>query len=93
MFENRLATKAKRAEAVNDFTERGVYGNQSFGFELSNRHVDGPLAGPEFAQTIEREIDAFPDAHAGVAEKKQRITGQVIAPPQFLLDELVLLRS
>jgi hypothetical protein len=55
--------------------------------------VDGPLAGSDCAQAIEGEIDAFADAHAGVAEKKQRITGQVIAPPQFLLDELVLLRS
>jgi hypothetical protein len=38
-------------------------------------------------------MNAFSDAHARVAEKKQRIAGQVIAPLQFLLDELVLLRS
>ena len=68
-------------------------GTQSFGFELADRHMDGPLAGCECAQTIEGEIDAFPDAHAGVAEKKQRIAGQVIAALQFLLDQLVLLRS
>jgi hypothetical protein len=55
--------------------------------------MDGPLAGSERAQTIEGEIDAFSDAHAGVAEKEEGITGQVIAPPQFLLDQLVLLRS
>jgi hypothetical protein len=55
--------------------------------------VDGPLAGSDCAQAIEGEIDAFPDAHSGMAKKKERITGQIIAPPQFLLDELVLLRS
>jgi hypothetical protein len=55
--------------------------------------VDGPLAGSDGAQAVEGEIDAFPDAYAGVTEKKQRITGEVIAPLQFLLDELVLLRS
>jgi hypothetical protein len=55
--------------------------------------VDGPLAGSDCAQTIEGEIDAFADAHAGVAEKKQGIAGEVIAPLQFLLDKLILLRS
>jgi hypothetical protein len=55
--------------------------------------VDGPLTGSNCAQAIEGETDAFADAHARVAEKKQRIAGQVIAPPQFLLNELVLLLS
>jgi hypothetical protein len=55
--------------------------------------VDGPLAGSECAQTVERETDAFSDTHSSVAEKKQGIAGEVIAPVQFLLDKLVLLRS
>ena len=55
--------------------------------------MDGPLAGSECAQTIEREIDSFSDAHAGVPEKKEGIAGEVIAPLQFLLDDLILLRS
>jgi hypothetical protein len=55
--------------------------------------VDRPRGGSECAQTIDGEIDAFPDAHAGVAEEQQGIAGEVIASPQFLLDELVLLRS
>jgi hypothetical protein len=55
--------------------------------------VDGPLTGSDCAQAIEGQIDAFSDAHASVAEKKQGIAGEVIASLQFLLDELVLLRS
>ena len=53
----------------------------------------GPLAGSECAQTVEGETNAFSDAHASVAEKKQGIAGEVIAPLQFLLDKLILLRS
>ena len=55
--------------------------------------MDGPLAGSDCPQAIKAEIDAFSDAHTRVAEKKQRIAGQVIAPLQFLQDQLVLLRS
>jgi len=45
------------------------------------------------AHTIDREIGTFPDAHAGVTQKEQDIINQVIAPQQFLQDELILLRS
>src|SRR4051794_19549133 len=55
--------------------------------------MDGPLAGPERAKTIGREISTFADAHSGVSEEEQGITGQIIAPTQFLLDQLILLRS
>ena len=55
--------------------------------------MDGPLLGAERAQTVEREIDAFADAHAGVTQKQQDITNEVIAPQQFLLDQLILLWS
>jgi hypothetical protein len=55
--------------------------------------MDGPLAGSECAQTVDSETNTFSDAHARVAEKKQCIAGEVIAPQQFLLHELILLRS
>ncbi len=31
--------------------------------------MDGPLVGPDGAQTINGEIDTFADAHAGMTEK------------------------
>src|SRR5258708_31236121 len=55
--------------------------------------MDGPLIRAERAQTVEREIDTFADAHASVTQKQQDITNEVIAPQQFLLDQLILLRS
>jgi hypothetical protein len=38
-------------------------------------------------------MNAFSDAHSSVAEKKQGVAGEVIAPLKFLPDELVLLRG
>src|SRR5258708_16387850 len=55
--------------------------------------MDGPLIRHERAQTVEREIDTFADAHASVTEKQQDITNEVIASQQLLLDQLMLLRS
>jgi hypothetical protein len=55
--------------------------------------MDGPLAGSERSQTVDSEMNAFSDAHAGVAQKKQCIAREIIAPQQFLLYELILLRS
>ena len=68
-------------------------GTQRSVLSLPKRHVDGPLLGAERAQTIEGEIDAFADAHAGVTQKQQGIRKQVVAAPQFLLDQLILLWS
>jgi hypothetical protein len=33
----------------------------------------------ERAKTIEREIDAFADAHASVAKQQQHIAGEIVA--------------
>ena len=85
--------RTQRTDAVDQLTDGGIHGNPAFGFELAQRHMDGPLLGAERAQTVEREIDAFADAHAGVTQRQQDITNEVIAPPQFLLDQLILLRS
>ena len=55
--------------------------------------MDSPLVGAERAQAIEGEIDTFADAHAGVTEKQEGITEQVIAAQKFLLDQLILVRG
>src|ERR1019366_3030582 len=55
--------------------------------------MDGPLAGPDGAQTINREVDTLTDAHAGMTDKQQNITGEVVAAQQFLLDQLILFRG
>ena len=55
--------------------------------------MDGPLVRPDGAQTIDREVDTFADAHAGMTDKQQGITGEVIAAQQFPLDQLILFRG
>jgi len=67
-------------------TDHGIHGNPAFRFELAERHVEGPLVGAERAQTIEREIDTFADAHAGVTQKQQGVTKQIIAASKLVLD-------
>src|SRR5215470_2006214 len=61
--------RAQRTDPFDQLTDHGVHRNPAFGFELAQRHMDGPLVGAERAQTIHGEIDTFADAHAGVTEK------------------------
>jgi hypothetical protein len=49
-------------------TNHGVHWNPAFGAEFAERNVEHPLVRPERAQTIERKIDTFADAHAGMTE-------------------------
>ena len=53
--------------------------------------MNGPLIVTDRAQTIERQIEALADPHAGVTEKQQRVADPIVTPQQFLLDQLVLL--
>ena len=85
--------RTQRTDPFDQLTDRGIHRNPAFRFELAQRHMDGPLVGAERAQTIHGEIDTFADAHAGVTQEQQDITSQVIAAQQFLLDQLILLRS
>jgi hypothetical protein len=48
--------------------------------------MEGPLIGAKRTQAIEGQIDTFADAHAGVTQKQEGVTQQIIAAPKFLLD-------
>jgi hypothetical protein len=52
--------------------------------------MHGPLVA-DTAQTIERQIEALTDTHAGVAEEPQGIADPIVTPQQLLLHQLVLL--
>lgn len=60
---------AQRAEPINYLTNHGVHGNPAFGAKFAERYVEDPLVWPKRAQTIQRKIDTFADAHAGVPEQ------------------------
>src|SRR3989449_5967761 len=76
---------------MNEFTDKGVYGDHALGFELAERHVNRPLIGPGGAKAVVGQIGALPDAHAGVANQQKDIASQIVAAEEFLLQELVLL--
>ena len=55
-------------------------------FKFSERNVNRPLIRAGSVEAIVGKIDAFPDAHTGVAKQQQDVGGQIIAAEQFLLD-------
>ena len=55
--------------------------------------MNGPLVWPGGAQTVIGEIDAFADAHAGVAEQQEDISAEIVAAHELLLQELILFRG
>ena len=59
--------ETKESEALDEFAYKGVDGDHTFGFELTERHVNRPLIGPGRTKAVVGQIGAFTNAHAGVA--------------------------
>ena len=76
---------------MHDPADEGIHGNQALSPQFAKRHMNGPLILTDRAQTIERQIEALADAHAGVPEEQQRVAEPIVAPQQFLLDQLIVL--
>src|SRR6516225_10333412 len=53
--------------------------------------MNGPLILADRAQTIERQVEALADPHAGVTEKQQCVADPIVTPQHFLWDQMVLL--
>ena len=60
--------------------------------KLSERNVQCPLFGPDMAQTIEWQVDAFSNADPGEASQQESIGIQVVCTAQFLLESLIIFR-
>jgi len=80
---------AQQAEAINQLANESIHRDQALGFQLAEGYMDSPAMADQ-AETIEGQVGALTDAHAGVAEQKEGVTVAIIAPQQFLLDEPVL---
>ena len=52
--------------------------------------MNGPVILASTSQTIKRQIEAFADAHAGVAQEQQSVAGPIVASQQFPLDQLIV---
>jgi hypothetical protein len=68
----------------------GIGGNQAFGVELAEGDKDRPLVRSDFAQTVQRQADAFADTDPGGADEEERIGSQVVFSAQFLLQEWII---
>ena len=82
---------AEEAQPMHEITAEGIDGDHSFGFEFSERDMNGPLVWSRGAQAVIRKIDAFADTHAGVAEQQEDISAEIVAAEELLLQELILL--
>jgi hypothetical protein len=60
--------RAEEAQAVNEFTNEGIDWDHTFGFEFTERDMNSPLIRTGRSQAVIRQVSAFADAHAGVAE-------------------------
>ena len=89
----RRASGTQCAKAIDQVADERVDGHHAFGLEFAQRDKNGGLAGPETAQAIERQIEAFAEAHPGVPLQQQKVARQIVAAPEFVLDEFVLFGS
>jgi hypothetical protein len=64
--------------------------NQAFGVKLTEGDVQRPLILSQGSQTIQCEVDAFPNADSRGTREQQSIGWQVIDAAEFLLQALVL---
>ena len=54
--------------------------------------MQGPLFGPEVAQTIQWQVDALSNADPGEASQQESMRIQVVGAEQFLLKPLIIFR-
>src|SRR5215470_5196432 len=83
--------RTKETEALDEFTHKGIYGDHTFRFELTEWHLNRPLIRGGGMKAIEGQIGTLTDAHAGVANQQKGVATQIIAAAEFLLQEFVLL--
>src|ERR1019366_7583132 len=83
--------RTEESQAVYKVTDEVIDGDHAFGFELAEGHMNSPLVRPGRAQAVIRQVDAFADTHAGVAEQQKDISDQVVAAKELLLEKLIVL--
>jgi hypothetical protein len=74
-------------------TDRRIHGNPAFGLQFSEGYVDGPPIRREGEEAIQFQIHTLANAHTGMSLEQQKITEEIIAAVEFLLDELIVFRQ
>ena len=83
--------RAEEAQAMYKITDEGIDGDHAFGLEFAKGDMNRPLVWPSGVQTVIGEINAFANTHASVAEQEEDISAEIVAAPEALLEELILL--
>ncbi len=73
---------AEEAQTVNEVADEGIAGDHAFGLQLAEGNMDRPLVRAGGSQAVIRQIDAFADTHAGVAEEQEDISAEIVAAEQ-----------
>ena len=76
---SRRIQSAEEAEAMDQIAGEGIDRDHTFGFQLAEGHVKGPLIQAGGVETVEGEIDGFADAHASVAEQQEEVGSEIVA--------------
>ena len=80
-----LFQRAKEAQPLDELADKRIHWDQSFGFQLAEGHMNGPLIWACAAEAVRCEIGALADAHASVADQQENIPTQVVAAEELLL--------
>jgi hypothetical protein len=78
--------RAEEAQAVNELTDKRVYRDHPFRFQLAEGYVNCPTIRSDVAKAIPGKVDTFTDAHTGVAQQQEDVGRQIVAAEQLLLD-------
>jgi hypothetical protein len=71
--------RVQSLKALHDPTDECISGNETLCAQFAKRHMNSPLSLADWAQTIERQIEALADAHTGVSQKQQGIAEPIVA--------------
>ena len=82
--------RAKEAQRPDELADKRIHRDQPFGFQFSERHMDGPLIRASGTEAVRCEIGALTDAHASVANQEEDIRTQIVAAEKLTLQQLIL---
>ena len=71
--------RTEEAQSMNEITDEGINRNHAFRFEFAQRYVDRPLVQACGVQAVIREVNTLADAHPGMAQQQEDISGKIVA--------------
>jgi len=67
--------------ASDDLADIVIDGNQSFGKQLAEWNVQGPLVLPDQSEAVRSQMNTFSNTDTGCSGKQQRVRKQIISAP------------